>query len=533
MRRTSTAVMVLLIFTSFFIMVDVDFDIFSINCRGDSLYVGGVGPGNYTKIQDAINDAKQGDEIFVHEGTYNEDLFINKTLTLTGENKKTTMVDVTGHTFGISIKNAEYVNMSGFTVKGANSCNLKLENSNHSHIYDSIFRDAEFCALQIYPGNENLIEDNLIIDNLHGVLISGSSHGNVLDENTIKGTSQNAIIVQSHADDNLLINNNITEYTIGIYIKECEDIQIKDNLISNGDEGMSILDLSTVLLSGNIISNNDVAVKVWDFAEANIINCTLESSSSNDIMCGDLGYGNAEVTLINTTFDSEKVYFDDSHSKVTVHWFLHVKVIGEAETPVPEITVRVRNSKLDLDENFTTNSEGYVRWISLPSYQENQTSKVNYSSYNITAHNATAIGYASPEVTVEKSKEITIKVYSDTDGDGYLDINDDFPNEPTQWKDTDDDGYGDNATGNNPDAFPSDPAASRDSDGDGYPNEWNPGKSEGDSTTGLKLDAYPNDRSKWKKEEEEDNSFIFLTVGLVMIIIAIILIVKKKKKTGK
>jgi hypothetical protein len=43
------------------------------------------------------------------------------------------------------------------------------------------------------------------------------------------------------------------------------------------------------------------------------------------------------------------------------------------------------------------------------------------------------------------------------------------------------------------DAFPLDPAASVDSDGDGYPDAWNPGKSEADSTTGLVLDAYPND----------------------------------------
>ena len=50
------------------------------------------------------------------------------------------------------------------------------------------------------------------------------------------------------------------------------------------------------------------------------------------------------------------------------------------------------------------------------------------------------------------------------------------------------------------DAFPNDPAASVDSDGDGYPDYWNPGYSEVNSTTGLKLDAYPNDPNKWQKE---------------------------------
>lgn len=43
------------------------------------------------------------------------------------------------------------------------------------------------------------------------------------------------------------------------------------------------------------------------------------------------------------------------------------------------------------------------------------------------------------------------------------------------------------------DAFPLDPAASVDTDGDDYPDAWNPGKTQADSTTGLTLDAFPND----------------------------------------
>ncbi|MHA1376567.1 MAG: hypothetical protein ACTSR7_19990, partial [Promethearchaeota archaeon] len=34
---------------------------------GDTLYVGGNGTGNYTKIQDAIDDANPGDTVFVYD----------------------------------------------------------------------------------------------------------------------------------------------------------------------------------------------------------------------------------------------------------------------------------------------------------------------------------------------------------------------------------------------------------------------------------------------------------------------------------
>ena len=35
--------------------------------RGNWLYVGGSGPGNYTKIQDAIDNASDGDTLFVYK----------------------------------------------------------------------------------------------------------------------------------------------------------------------------------------------------------------------------------------------------------------------------------------------------------------------------------------------------------------------------------------------------------------------------------------------------------------------------------
>ena len=69
----------------------------------------------------------------------------------------------------------------------------------------------------------------------------------------------------------------------------------------------------------------------------------------------------------------------------------------------------------------------------------------------------------------------------DIDGDGYPNSNDSLPQNPTQWADSDGDGYGDNPTGNNGDAFPTDSTQWNDTDGDGY----------GDESTGNNPDACP------------------------------------------
>ncbi len=101
----------------------------------------------------------------------------------------------------------------------------------------------------------------------------------------------------------------------------------------------------------------------------------------------------------------------------------------------------------------------------------------------------------------------------DRDNDGYANRPtgaDYFPDDATQWSDSDGDGYGDNASGNNPDYFPADGSQWKDTDGDGcgdnkvLPNgDWWPsdptqcrdsdGDGFGDNPNGTNGDQCPNE----------------------------------------
>lgn len=82
-----------------------------------------------------------------------------------------------------------------------------------------------------------------------------------------------------------------------------------------------------------------------------------------------------------------------------------------------------------------------------------------------------------------------IRLYDlDTDGDGVTDTNDAFPNEITQWSDSDLDGYGDNINGFMGDRFPSDGTQYVDADGDGH----------GDNPAGTEGDLFPNNAEQWQ-----------------------------------
>ena len=59
-------------------------------------YVGGSGPGNYTRIQDAIDNASDGDTVFVYDdlSPYYHPIVIKKSICLMGEDKDTTIIDM-------------------------------------------------------------------------------------------------------------------------------------------------------------------------------------------------------------------------------------------------------------------------------------------------------------------------------------------------------------------------------------------------------------------------------------------------------
>ena len=101
---------------------------------------------NYTTIQSAIDDARAGDEIHVDNGTYFENVNVNKQLTLRGIGMP--FVDARGNGSAITLS-ADGIILVGFTAKGApsaseagiklNSSNNTLSGNNASNNYYGIF----------------------------------------------------------------------------------------------------------------------------------------------------------------------------------------------------------------------------------------------------------------------------------------------------------------------------------------------------------------------------------------------------------
>ena len=82
-------------------------------------------PDDYLTIQEAIDNAAEGDSILVRKGTYLENITINKALMLLGENKETAIIKSTS---------APVIDIKGNQITICNFTILASESAAHRHI---------------------------------------------------------------------------------------------------------------------------------------------------------------------------------------------------------------------------------------------------------------------------------------------------------------------------------------------------------------------------------------------------------------
>ncbi|MEE9489611.1 MAG: Ig-like domain-containing protein, partial [Thermoplasmata archaeon] len=152
-----------------------------------TLYVGGAGPGNYTMIQDAIDDANPGDTVYVFTGTYDEGVEINEKLSLVGEDRNSTIIQDDWNFSTVSIR-SPWVNISGFTVVGGSGgmgfMNVIYISSVHNCTVSGNIVLNGSNGIRLNRANDTRVIDNVIAGGWTGIAI-GSSSRVILQGNSI------------------------------------------------------------------------------------------------------------------------------------------------------------------------------------------------------------------------------------------------------------------------------------------------------------------------------------------------------------
>jgi parallel beta-helix repeat protein len=201
---------------------------------GNTLYVGGSGPGNYSTIQGAINAASDGDTVFVYDDSspYNENLIITKSLVLLGENKLTTVIHGDGYYYYevISAKGQNIV-ISDFTIQNA-GIGVFCEISN-SRISNLII-DYTGCAIYLWKSSQNIIENNRITTCFeYCIYLYNHSTNNIIVNNSLPGLSTNGISLYGGCNNNRIEKNSIEDKVNGVIIEWSFFNMIRNNNFIN------------------------------------------------------------------------------------------------------------------------------------------------------------------------------------------------------------------------------------------------------------------------------------------------------------
>lgn len=177
LRKAVSGIMLTLLLTS---MLTLTFNIQPAKAEPEPSTI--VVPDDYQTIQEAINSANTGDTVFVKKGIYFENLVVNKTILLIGEEKETTVIN------GNKTEDAIYITAHGVVIS-----NFTIRSARYG-----IFLDGSAG---------NTISSNVITSNSQGILLQYSSWNNI-SENILFNNS--GAIYMSSSANNIFRDNNLT-----------------------------------------------------------------------------------------------------------------------------------------------------------------------------------------------------------------------------------------------------------------------------------------------------------------------------------
>ena len=237
-------------------------------------YVGGVGFGNYSKIQDAIDNASIGDTVRVYAGTYTENVIVNKTVTLIGNGTTNTIING-GASDDVVFITADWVNITGFKITNSGT-------------------NSEDAGIDIGHANKCKIENCTFPNNERGIRLNFSSN-NIIRNNTC----------------------NSNRWGEGIELSDSPSNTIENNTCSNNWDGIKISSSSSNIIKNNTCSNNEDGIDLW-FSTNNIFYNNTMSSCGLSITAFSLSQWNTHIIGIDNSVNGNPIYYWKNRNGGTV-----------------------------------------------------------------------------------------------------------------------------------------------------------------------------------------------------------------------
>ena len=316
----------------------------------------------WNTIPEGINDANDGDTVLVYNGLYIENVVVNKSIKLRGEDRDNTIIDGGGSGSAIHVT-ADGCEISEFTVRNSGesqytpiSCagiNLGSDNNiltNNTASYNE-------CGIHLTSSSGNILTNNIASHNVIGITLWGyKSNNNTLTNNNASCNDGRGIFLWSSSSGNRLKNNiashngdgivlfgwsctgasssinaNTLSYNTltnnkyyGIYLSNSDDNYITCNYVSHNNksgfylsdrmiEGYHLSDGST----GNWIEQNNILMN----GQYNTTSGGYEWNFVNNQSCAIEAKHNYWGATENSTIDASVYNDEEGEGKVEFYPF--------------------------------------------------------------------------------------------------------------------------------------------------------------------------------------------------------------------
>lgn len=288
-----------------------------------------LGPWNgteaypYQNITSGLENASAGYTIFVHNGAYNEDVVVNETVWLKGENRNTTTIKGTGIMDVIEVT-AQNVRICGFTINYSGesySCIFKSGEESRNLTVDHCKIATETLGIDAESSSGLSVTNNIMAGGSYACVALAVVSQISITYNEMVGRGENISSYGIDIDGSHAVTvayNNISNNFDGVYltnqINQYYDITICNNYVANNTNGIYI-DIerdgggSSATIVGNTITHNEYAV----YQSLYEVSCDPHSFYHNNFI---------DNTYNNITFQGEAMAhnWNDSYPSGGNYW---------------------------------------------------------------------------------------------------------------------------------------------------------------------------------------------------------------------
>jgi hypothetical protein len=228
-------------------IIEYDPDIY-VNIGNTSGIEDGTQTHPFDSITEGIEAVTSGKSVVVAAGTYNEQLIINKGITLQGAGKENTIISGLGCIGNLITITADDVTISEFTIDGKSGTDVGI----YSDLSSSIKISENLIQLHQDSG---ILYHRTSDDYPSGIYV----YNNEIYKNSINGTKVTG------AGSGIIEGNIIRNNDCGIKASNNASIEVKmNNIYNNSDSGIFCRDNSSLLIWSNEITSNGYGVRVGE-----------------------------------------------------------------------------------------------------------------------------------------------------------------------------------------------------------------------------------------------------------------------------